>query len=102
MIEANKASLFILLSTIQLANAWTNKPDPRIHPKMLQSTAGLTHDICTRAIDRLLLDNIDYNDVLVANSGDWTDSTFPFPDAIFWDDMRVAPIDDETNKEHEA
>jgi len=49
----------------------------------------LTHDICTRAIDRLYYHNDDFNEVLEANTGNWTDPNFTFPEAIFWDDMRV-------------
>ena len=55
----------------------------------------VTHEICSRAIDRLLDNNIDPNEVLRANTGTWVDSTFGFPDAIFWEDMRPKdPSDD--------
>ncbi len=57
------------------------------------------HEICSRSIDRLLHDNIDFNEVLEANTGEWTDTTFTFPDAIFWKDMRPThPSDNESGR----
>lgn len=82
MISANKASWLTLLSTINLANAWTNPPARTgltSHTLQWKEEEPLTHDICTRSIDRLLLDNVNFNDVLNENSGSWTDSTFEFP-----------------------
>ena len=84
-----------LLSSLQLTNAdsaWRSHIDPKRHPnnKQLWTDPGmLTHDICTRAIDRLYYHNDDFNEVLEANTGNWTDPNFTFPEAIFWDDMRV-------------
>ena len=97
MISANTASWLTLLSTINLANAWTNPPARTgLTSQTLQEKKKLplTHDVCTRSIDRLLLDNVNFNDVLNENSGNWTDSTFEFPAALFWEDMRVGPADD--------
>ena len=85
-----------LLSSSQLATAWSNMPDPQIEsPAVLQSTTkeyeGVTHETCSRAIDRLLLDNVDFNTVLREDTGNWEDKTFSHPDAILWEDMRPIP-----------
>ena len=52
------------------------------------SSYGVTRDICQRSMNRLKRENIDFNEVLRANTGTWADDTFSFPDAIFWKDMR--------------
>jgi hypothetical protein len=54
-------------------------------------SAGLTHEVCSRAIDRLLYKNEDFNSVLknAGSSPSWVDESFPFPQAVYWDDMRV-------------
>lgn len=57
----------------------------------------MTHEICSRAIDRALLKNVDFNTVLREDTGNWTDTEFSFPHAIFWEDMRPTdPVDDES------
>ena len=69
---------------------------------MLQSTnagteekkVSVTHEICSRSVDRVLHKNIDFNTVLREDTGEWTDKTFSFPDALFWEDMRPT---DKTN-----
>ena len=63
---------------------------------MLQTTAaeaevGVTHEVCSRSVDRVLRNNIDFNTVLREDTGEWKDTTFSFPHAIFWEDMR--PMD---------
>ena len=65
--------------------------------------SDLTHEICSRAIDRLLHDNVDFNEIIKENTGEWVDETFPFPEAIFWEDMRPrSPANDESAREHDA
>ena len=59
-------------------------------------SAGLSHEICSRSVDRALHENIDYNDVLRENTGTWVDDSFTFPNAFYWEDMRVAADDDQT------
>ena len=51
------------------------------------------HEVCSRAVDRLLYDNIDPNTALneAASSGQpFYDTTFAFPEAFFWEDMGMA------------
>ena len=90
-----------LLSSSQLASAWSNQPNPELFgPQVLQTTdaeasEGVTHEICSRSVDRLLKNNIDFNTVLKEDTGEWKDETFTFPHAIFWDDMRpTSSMDD--------
>ena len=60
--------------------------------------SGVTREICSRAKDRMLKDNIDFNDIIAENTGTWVDETFDFPDAIYWDDMRPEfAADDESS-----
>ena len=59
----NTAFTLALLGTAQLGRAWTSRRDERYFPKpkMMQQTVGLTHEICSRSIDRLLYSNVDFN-----------------------------------------
>lgn len=59
----NTAFTLALLGTAQLGRAWTSRRDERYFPKpqMMQETAGLTHEICSRSFDRLLYQNEDFN-----------------------------------------
>ncbi len=71
---------------------------------MLQTTdASVTHEVCSRSVDRVLHKNIDFNTVLREDTGEWKDETFSFPHAIFWDDMRPnSPSDDLSSMENDG
>ena len=56
----------------------------------------MTSEICSRAINRLFNENEDFNEVLRENKGSptWFDKSFPFSEAIYWEEMRVKSQDD--------
>ena len=60
--------------------------------KAEEKKVSVTHEICSRSVDRLLNKNIDFNTVLREDTGEWTDKTFSFPDALFWEDMRPTDL----------
>ena len=60
---------------------------PKIAPKYMEENPAVNHEICSRSMTRALLQNFDPNEPLVANSGEWTDASFPFPEALRWPDM---------------
>ena len=63
----------------------------------------LTHEICSRAVDRVLKTNVDFNTVLEANTGDWEDSTYTGWERIGWPDMRPARAEnDETARQSDS
>ena len=66
-------------------------------PWVLQGTehAELTHEICSRAVDRLLHENVDFNEILEANTGTWEDESFTGWDRIFWNDYRPHAEDED-------
>ena len=65
--------------------------------------AKLTHEICSRAVDRSLHKNIDFNQVLEANDPDWKDEAFSGWDRVFWTDYRPRGIDvDETERKSDS
>ena len=56
---------------------------------LLGSATNVTHEICSRAVDRVLHENPDFNTILDDNSdGDWIDKSFTGWDVVFWPDMR--------------
>ena len=64
----------------------------------MSDATTVNREICSRAVDRLLKDNVDFNEIIAANTGTWVDETFNFPDAVFWEDMRPEyAVDDESN-----
>ena len=80
--------------------AWTPaSPYSRFEfaPHVLQGTEhyNLNHEICSRAVDRLLHRNIDFNEVLESNTGYWQDDTFSGWDRIFWNDYRPSRTDED-------
>ena len=92
-----------LLSAVAIAT-----PDlgPRFDfaPHVLQNNpddgSGMTHEICSRAVDRALDKNIDFNTILEENSGTWEDETFSGWDRIFWRDYRTTDTTaDESDRE---
>ena len=59
----------------------------------------MNREVCSRAVDRLLKNNIDFNQIIEANTGTWVDETFNFPDAVFWKDRRPEfAVDDESER----
>ena len=76
-----------------LASASDSEPGRNLmtpaHPQFMQLYT-VDHEICSRAVDRLLYQNFDPNVSLREHSkaNPWTDTTFPFPTSIFWEDMR--------------
>ena len=91
----------ILFTLGALASASATDKKPRQSPVRpahfpVMQTDLVSHEICSRAVDRMLNDNVDPNKVLneAASSGTpWTDSTFAFPGAFLWEDMKVADED---------
>ena len=83
-----------LLSAVALATPNMTDLGPRFEfaPHVLQNNptdgSGLTHEICSRAVDRAIHKNIDFNPILMENSGTWEDETFSGWDRIFWKDYR--------------
>ena len=69
---------------------------------MLQGTDAywLTHEICSRSVDRLIHKNIDFNDVLRANTGYWEDETFTGWDRIWWNDYRPNGSDNDESSRY--
>ena len=68
--------------------AWTPaSPSPRFEfaPHVLY---GMSHEICSRAVDRLLYDNVDFVKILEENTGYWSDDSFSGWDRVFWNDYR--------------
>ena len=61
---------------------------PHVMQKNPKDGSGMTHEICSRSVDRLLLENFDFNGPLEENTGTWTDSTFSGWERIFWKDYR--------------
>ena len=61
------------------------------HPPQFMQLDTVNHEICTRAVDRLLYQNFDPKIALRDHSKDnpWTDHSFSFPSALYWEDMRV-------------
>lgn len=86
--------------------AWTPAPARfEFAPWVLQGTEhyNLTHEICSRAVDRLLHRNVDFNEILEANTGYWKDETFTGWDRIFWDDYRPHRSDeDESPRQYDS
>ena len=86
--KLSTSAVFYLLGMAELALAdskfGTYHPPPR-HMR----GESLTHEVCSRSVDRLIKQNIDFNEVLAANTGDWIDESFNFPDVFSWSDMRV-------------
>ena len=71
-------------------------PDPtrfEFAPHVLQAP-NMTHEICSRAVDRLIHDNVDFNTILEANTGEWKDDTFNGWERVFWEDYRPRFADD--------
>ena len=95
--------LSVLLFALGGTSASHLSEKPRITPVMphfLQAAETVTHEICSRAVDRLLRENIDFNVVLRDKTGDFIDTTFDYPHAIYWEDMRPSnPQDDESGKD---
>ena len=84
---------------------WTPAPRFEFAPHVLQGTAfsDLSHEICSRAVDRLLHRNVDFNEILQANTGEWEDDTFSGWDRIFWNDYRPNSADtDESPREYDT
>jgi len=52
----------------------------------------VSHEVCSRAVDRLLYNNTDPNEALNSSSGSnpWYDESFAFPSAFYWEDMLAA------------
>ena len=49
---------------------------------------AVTHEQCSKAVDRLHLHNVDPNKIIKdTTKHPWTDETFMFPDSVFWEDM---------------
>ena len=80
------------------------RPQTMSMPKTaMQHFAIPSHEVCSRAVDRLLLRNTDFNDVLRENTGSWEDPEFGFPDAVYWEEMRpTLPMDDESGTAQQA
>jgi hypothetical protein len=74
-------------------------------PHVLWSN-GLSHEICSRSVDRLIHRNVDFNDVLEENTGSWTDDTFTGWESIYWDDYRPDatndPGDDQSKRRYDV
>ena len=83
-----------LLSAVAIATPDMTASGPRFDfaPHVLQTnptdSSGMTHEICSRAVDRAIHKNIDFNPILMENSGTWEDETFSGWDRIFWKDYR--------------
>ena len=72
------------------------------HVMQENPNTDLTHEICSRAVDRLLVHNIDFNTVLEENTGAWTDPQFKGWERLFWKDYRPANLgSDEDLSGHE-
>ena len=92
------ALLPLITSAFRSSHLKTFRPPP-LTLQTANDGSGLTHEICSRAVDRLIHRNVDFNEIIEANTGQWTDDTFTFPDAIFWKDMRPSnPVDDQSKK----
>ena len=64
---------------------WTFGPPPR----KTHNTLALTTEVCQRSVNRLKYQSVDFNDVIRQNPDTrWTDESFSFPDAIYWNDLR--------------
>ena len=73
-------------------------PSLNMQTAVSDGSGELTKEICSRSVDRLLLHNVDFNEIIAANTGEWVDETFDFPESIYWDDMRPkSSADDESN-----
>lgn len=95
--KLSTSAVFYLLGMAELALAdskfGTYHPPPR---HMQIDSESLTHEVCSRSVDRLIKQNVDFNEVLAANTGDWIDESFNFPDVFSWSDMRVGSDSDQS------
>ena len=58
-------------------------------PRKTHNTLARTPEICQRSVNRLKHQNVNFNDIIRENPDTrWTDDTFNFPNAIYWDDLR--------------
>ena len=95
-------SSIILFALGALASAKTSHYVPRPKHEVSRpahfppmSHTLVDHEVCSRAVDRILYDNVDPNEALNSTSAGsvWTDTTFEFPGAWYWDDMPLGPDD---------
>lgn len=62
----------------------------RFQEEITDSSSGLTHEICTRSVDRMLHENVNPNDLFRESMSDptfkWTDPTFSGVETLNWSD----------------
>ena len=90
--KLNTSAVLYLLGMADLSLADSKFGNFTPTPFTMQPVGG--HETCSRSVDRLLKRNVDFNDVLAANTGDWVDESFNFPEAYFWPDMHLPKMHD--------